>query len=112
MKNSVEKKIIDKVKGTSAFLWSLRLALIAILGGGGVIMTNAKELAGWLAKDTIQAEIKESERRTLDTMEKQFSNLIELLAKADTSFKKAAIEKAERDRDNKTLLNAIKGDNQ
>lgn len=116
MVKSPEKTIIDKVKDTTAFIWAVRAMLVAFLTGGGFFITNAKELAGWLAKDTIERVVadtaqhlrSESKQIQKDTRE-QFNNLIVLLMESDPKFKQAAIEKADKEKTNETLLNAIKG---
>lgn len=110
--------VIDKIKNTSAFVWSVRLLVIALLSGGAGFLTYAKEVTGYLAKDTIMEIVSDSVKivkkemsKDFEKVQKQQDNMIVLMMEAFPQFREAAEKKADKEKDNETLLNAIKGDN-
>jgi hypothetical protein len=110
---------IEKIKNTSAFVWSIRLLVIALFGTSAGLITYAKEVTGFLARDTVKEIVSDSLQAAkqemgaqLDKVQKQQDNMIVLMMQAFPEFKQAAEEKAAREQNNETLLNAIKGDKQ
>ena len=107
-KKPAEFKLIDKVKDTSSFLWSLRLAYIVIIGASVGGIAKAKDLIGYMAKDTIKEEVAKAKQEISEDVEDQFENLLSLMVESFPEFRKAAEEKAKKEKNNDTLLKAIK----